>query len=48
MCDGKKINNTQELAALIGLKSPGNTVTVQVRRGSETVTLKVILGKRPA
>jgi serine protease Do len=48
MCDGKKINNTQELAALIGLKSPGNTVAVQVRRGSETVTRNVVLGKRPA
>jgi serine protease Do len=48
MCDGKKINSTQELAALIGLKSPGNTVAVQVRRGSGSITLKVVLGKRPA
>ena len=38
----------QTLAALIGLKSPGNTVAVQIRRGSEAITLKVVLGKRPA
>ena len=48
MCDGKKINNMQELAALIGQKSPGVELAMQVRRGSEAIALKIVLGKRPA
>jgi serine protease Do len=48
MCDGKKVNNMQELAAVIGQKSPGVAVALQVRRGSAAITLKVVLGKRPA
>ena len=48
MCDGKKINTTQELADVIGQKSPGMTVAIRVRRGSAAITLDVVLGKRPA
>jgi serine protease Do len=48
MCDGKKINAKEELATVIGTKSPGNTVAMQVRRGSESLTLNIVLGKRPA
>jgi hypothetical protein len=38
----------QELAAVIGQKSPGVELAMQVRRGSEAITLKIVLGKRPA
>jgi serine protease Do len=48
MCDGKKINTMQDLISLVAQKSPGTTVAVQVRRGSEAITLRVTLGKRPA
>jgi serine protease Do len=45
--DGKPIASFPDLAELVGAKKPGDEVVVVVRRGSETVRLKVVLGARP-
>ncbi|HKA06690.1 MAG TPA: PDZ domain-containing protein [Gemmataceae bacterium] len=39
--------DTGELVKMIGGMRPGTVVAVEVRRGSETLTLKVKLGPRP-
>jgi serine protease Do len=43
-----KDSDTTELVKMIGGMRPGTVVAVEVRRGSETLTLKVKLGPRPA
>lgn len=45
--DGKKVNNIDELGTLLRAKRPGNEVELRVQRGSETIVLRVVLGKRP-
>lgn len=45
--DGKKVGNINELGTLLRSKRPGNEVVLQVRRGAETLMLRVVLGKRP-
>jgi S1-C subfamily serine protease len=40
--------DTSELVKMIGGMRPGTVVAVEIRRGSETLTLKVKLGPRPA
>ncbi len=50
--DGKKVTNTEDLAADVGAKKPGETVAVEVWRasGSGTYTKKTVnvtLGQRP-
>jgi len=44
--DGQKVGPYSELAALIRKKKPGDVVTLEVQRGSETMSFKVTLGKR--
>jgi serine protease Do len=44
--DGSAVGTLEELGNLIRKKKPGDKVTVEVRRGSETVALKVELGRR--
>lgn len=44
--DGQKIETGDDLRAQIAKKKPGDEVTVEVRRGDETLTLKVTLGRR--
>jgi serine protease Do len=43
---GEKIGNTEDLAAVIGKKKPGDKVTLEVMRGDKSVTLDLTLGKR--
>jgi serine protease Do len=45
--DGKKIASFPDLAELVGARKPGDVVEVVVKRGKETVKLKVMLGARP-
>lgn len=46
--DGQPVKNFNEMMRyLINAKGPGDSVTLTVLRGSEEVTLTVVLGKRP-
>ena len=45
--DGQPVARSSDLTTLIGLKSPGQTVTLSVVRGSATRTVKVKLTERP-
>jgi serine protease Do len=44
--DGQKIESISDLASQVSRKRPGDEVVIEVRRGDETITLRVILGKR--
>jgi S1-C subfamily serine protease len=46
--NGKRITSTDEFIAIVSNYSPGQTVTMTVRRGGETKNVKVKLGTRPA
>src|SRR4051794_228157 len=46
--DGKAVNTSDDLAAAIEGKSPGDAVTLTMRHGGTTKQVKVKLGKRPA
>jgi len=43
---GSKITNFEELRTQINKRRPGDQVTVEIRRGDETITLDVTIGKR--
>jgi len=45
--DGKKVGNFDDLAGVIKDKKPGDVIEVNVKRGTETLTMKVTLTKRP-
>ncbi len=45
--DGKPVSESAELVRHIGTRAPGEKVTLNLRRGNETVDLKVKLGERP-
>jgi serine protease Do len=45
--DGKKVEKGDQLVSMVSKKKPGEEVSLEVRRGEETITLKVKLGKRP-
>jgi S1-C subfamily serine protease len=45
--DGKPIHHSADLTNVIGLKSPGEKVTLRVMRGRERREVTVTLGKRP-
>jgi serine protease Do len=45
--DDREIQNLADYDAALKGKQPGNQVTLQVRRGTEQVTITVTLGKRP-
>jgi len=44
--DGKKVNNLDQLADLVQKKKPGTEVQIELTRNNETMTLKVVLGKK--
>lgn len=44
--DGKKVATFDDLGALIRKKKPGDKVSLEVRRGDDTKTLEVVVGKR--
>jgi S1-C subfamily serine protease len=45
--DGKTIRNPSELSLSVLQKQPGDTVKVELRRGGDTKTVTVKLGRRP-
>jgi len=45
--DGKMVGNFDDLAGAIKNKKPGDMVEVSVKRGTETLSMKVTLTKRP-
>ena len=46
--DGDKLNSPEDLLAALRNRSPGQTVTVEFRRGADTQEVKVVLVARPA
>jgi serine protease Do len=44
--DGQKIRNSEDLVSLSRRKWPGAEVSVEVTRGQETMTLKLVIGRR--
>ncbi len=48
MFDGKKIATIAEFSSQLRSKPPGSEVTLQVQRGEDTMTMRVVLGKRPS
>jgi S1-C subfamily serine protease len=46
--DGKSIASPDDLSSLVMAKDPGDTVTVEVRRGDSTRTISVTLGRQPS
>ena len=46
--NGKAITSTEQFIATVDNYSPGNTITLTVKRGGATQTVKVTLGTRPA
>ena len=46
--NGKQITSTQQFIETVDTYSPGETITLTVKRGSGTQTLKLTLGTRPA
>jgi putative serine protease PepD len=46
--NGHAINTTNEFVATIANYAPGNTVTLTVKRGGQTKTLKLTLGSQPS
>lgn len=45
---GKDVSSPDDVRAAVDARQPGDTVTVQVRRGGQTRTFDVELGERPA
>ena len=45
--EGTEVSTIEKLAELIGKRSPGEKVTLKVKRGDKTVTLEPILDPRP-
>jgi membrane-associated protease RseP (regulator of RpoE activity) len=46
--DGTKIESDSALAQILSREKRGDTVTLTVRRGSQTLTMKVALGQLPS
>jgi putative serine protease PepD len=46
--NGKAITSTEQFIATVDNYSPGSTITLNVKRGGATQTVKVTLGTRPA
>jgi serine protease Do len=44
--DGQKITNSEDLVSRIRWKRPGDEIAVEVLRGEEVVTLKLVIGRR--
>jgi len=45
--DGKTITSTQQFIETVDTYSPGQTITVTVKRGGNTMRIKITLGTRP-
>jgi S1-C subfamily serine protease len=46
--DGKPVTSTDQFIAMVDQFSPGQTVTMTIRRAGQTQSIKVKLGTRPA
>jgi S1-C subfamily serine protease len=46
--DGQAVSDTDALGSILGDKSPGQSVTVHVYRGSQQLVVNVKLGELPA
>jgi S1-C subfamily serine protease len=46
--DGKRVNASDDLAAAVAAKQPGDTVELEIYRDGEKETLEVELGERPS
>jgi putative serine protease PepD len=46
--DGQRVTNTNQFIATIAQRAPGNTVTLTVKRGGQTKTIKLTLGSQPS
>ena len=46
--DGMRVGSLDQLRALVGDKKPGDTVSLELYRGSKTLDIKVKLGRQPA
>jgi S1-C subfamily serine protease len=46
--DGKPIESPDDLSSLVMSKDPGDTITVELRRGDASKTVSVTLGRQPA
>ena len=46
--DGQQVKSFEALLAALHRKKPGDKVDVEVRRGEESVTLKIVVGGRKA
>ena len=46
--NGKTISTTEQFIATIDRYKPGDSVTLTVKRGGQTSTIKLTLGTRPA
>ena len=42
---GRGVGDFKALSSLVGTSDPDETVTIELRRGSETITKKLKLGK---
>lgn len=45
-CDGQKITTFDDLGVFLIKRKPGDEVSVEVRRGEETVSMKIVLGRK--
>jgi S1-C subfamily serine protease len=45
--DNKKLSKDRILSSVIGEHQVGDTLTLEVKRGDETLTIKVVLGEKP-
>jgi hypothetical protein len=45
--DGQPVQHFEEITTLIGAKSPGDSVMIDLRRNGQTLTKQVVLGKWP-
>ncbi len=46
--DGQAVQHFDEITTLIGAKSPGDSISIDLRRNGQTLTKKVVLGKWPS
>jgi putative serine protease PepD len=46
--DGKQITSTDEFIAMVDNYSPGQTMTMTIKRAGNTINIKIKLGTRPA
>jgi serine protease Do len=45
--DGQQVGSAAEFTKMLRRKNPGNEVSIDIRRGEETIQVRVVLGKGP-